>query len=125
MEAACEVPGTPTWFLKLPLVRVLSLAEAPVHLSGGREVTAAVAQRCHADEAAGGEAALLVPQAPSVIMAGAGTRRELRLRRGLGADAGVGIFLPQCSAWLCPEEQPQEEAKPQAHGAAGILHTHC
>lgn len=34
------------------------------------------------------------------------------------------IFLPQCSAWLCPEEQPQEEAKPQAHGAAGMLHTH-
>lgn len=87
-------PATAPWHEAHPpcvtLVRALSLAEAPVHLSGGREVTAAVAQRCHTDEAAGGEAALLVPQAPSVIIAGAGTRRELRLRRGLGADAGVG-----------------------------------
>lgn len=34
------------------------------------------------------------------------------------------IFLPQCSALLHPEEQPQEEAKSQAHGAAGMLRAH-
>lgn len=71
-------------------VRLLRLAEAPVHLPGGGEVAAAAPQRRHAAEAAAGEAAFLLRGAPSVIAAGVGAPHAAGPGREPGADTRVG-----------------------------------